>query len=117
MAQTVSFSSEMAGEFTQVLTLNGRCNRSTAAEAEKLILDALDAGRTEIIFDLRGVISLTPSMLTMLSRGAIEAKARDGQLAIVRPNTHVLAQFEEGGLGRVFPSFPELREALATVPV
>ena len=51
-------------------------------------------------------------MLTMFSRGAIEAKARHGQLAIVRPNVHVWALFEERGLGRVFPSFLELRGAL-----
>jgi len=115
MAQMDSFSSDRTGECTQVLTLDGRCDASTAAEAERRILAALDAGRTEIVFDLRGVISLAPSMLTMFSRGAIEAKARDGQLAIVRPNAHVWAQFEEGGLGRVFPTYPELKGALARV--
>lgn len=116
MAQKVSFSSDRTGECTQVLTLDGRCDASTAAEAERRILAALDAGRTEIVFDLRGVISLAPSMLNMLSRGAIEAKARDGRLAIVRPNAHVWTLFEEGGLGRVFPSFPKLKDALARVP-
>ena len=116
MAHQVSFSSDRTGEHTQVLTLNGRCDATTAAEAERRILAALDAGRTEIVFDLRGVISLAPSMLATLSRGAIEAKARDGELAIVRPNSHVWAQFEEGGLGRVFPSFAGLKDALARVP-
>jgi anti-anti-sigma factor len=116
MAQKVSFASDETGEHTQVLTLDGRCDASTAAEAERRILAALDAGRTEIVFDLRGVISLVPAMLAMLSRGAIEAKARDGQLAIVRPNAHVWALFEQGGLGRVFPSFVELKDALARVP-
>jgi anti-anti-sigma factor len=117
LAQTVSLSSDTAGESTQVLTLDGPCDESTAVQAEKCIHAALDAGRTGIIFDLRGVVSLDPSMLTMLSRGAIEAKARDGQLAIVRPNPHVWALFEEGGLGRVFQSFPELRDAVAGAPV
>jgi anti-anti-sigma factor len=116
MAQTVSFSSCMSGESTQVLTLDGRCDETTAAETEKRILAALDDGRTEIIFDLRGVISLDPSMLSTLSRGAIQAKARDGHLIIVRPNAHVWAMFEEGGLGRVFPSFMQLRDALAGAP-
>jgi len=116
MAQTVSFSSDRTGESTEVLTVDGRCNEWTAREAERRIRTALDAGRTEIIFDLRGVTALGPAMLTMLSRGAIEAKARDGQLAIIRPNVHVWAQFEEGGLGRVFPSFSELKTALAAQP-
>ena len=116
MAQTVSFSSDCTGECTEVLTVDGRCDEGTAREAERRIRTALQAGRTEIIFDLRGVTTLGPAMLTMLSRGAIEAKARDGRLAIIRPNVHVWAEFEEGGLGRVFPSFPELRAALATLP-
>ena len=116
MARDISFSSDSTGEFIQILTLDGRCDASTAAEAERRILAAFDAGRTEIVFDLRGVTSLAPAMLTMFSRGAIEAKARDGQLAIVRPNDHVWALFEEHGLGRVFPSFLELKGALARVP-
>ena len=113
MTQTVTFSSDRMGDRTQVLTLDGRCDASTAAEAERRILSALDAGRTEIVFDLRGVISLTPALLQALSRGSIQAKARSGHLAIVRPNAYVWALFEEGGLRRVFPSFPELRDAVA----
>ena len=117
MVQTISFSSDSTGERTQVFTLDGRCDGSTAAEAEQRIRAALEAGRTDIVVDLRGVTSLTSSMLTTLSRGAIEAKARHGQLAVVRPNPHVWALFEESGLGRVFPSFWGLRDALAKTPV
>jgi anti-anti-sigma regulatory factor len=53
-------------------------------------------------------------MLYVLSRGAIEAKARKGRLAIVRPNDSVWALFEQGGLGRVFPTFLALRDAVVT---
>ena len=113
MAQTAYVSSDRTGECTEVLTLDGRCDESTALEAERRIRTALDAGRSEIIFDLRGVIALSPEMLAMLSRGAIEAKARDGHLTIIRPNVHLWAQFEEQGLGRVFPSFAELGAALS----
>ena len=116
MTQTVSFSSDAVGERTQLLTLDGRCDRSTALQAEQLILSALGARRTEIIFDLRGVISLDHSMLRVLSRGSIEAKARHGRLALVRPNPHVWALFEQRGLGRVFPSFLGLEGALAKLP-
>ena len=116
MARDISFSSDSTGEFTQILTLDGRCDASTAAEAERRIRTALDAGRAEIVFDLRGVTSLAPAMLTMFSRGAIEAKVCDGRLAIVRPNAQIWALFEEHGLGRVFPSFLELKGALAKVP-
>lgn len=113
MAQTATFSSDRTGECTEVLTLDGRCDKATAIEAERRIRAALDAGRPEVIVDLRGVITLAPAMLAALSRGAIEAKARHGHLTIIRPNVHVWAEFEERGLGRVFPSFAELKAALA----
>jgi anti-anti-sigma regulatory factor len=112
--EAVAFSSENIGEFTQVITLDGRCEESTMAEAYRRICDALDAGRTQIVFDLRGLISVERSMLYMLSRGAIEAKARSGRLAIVRPNDHVWVLFEDAGLGRIFPTFATLRDAVAT---
>jgi anti-anti-sigma factor len=113
MAQTDSLALDSVGELTQVITLDGECDGSTAAEAQERIRAALDSGRTQIIFDLRGVSSVAPSMLYMLSRGAIEAKARNGSLAIVRPNERVWALFEDGGLGRVFPTFPALSDAVA----
>ena len=113
MTQTVTLSSDRAGARTQVLTLDGRCDTSTAAEAEKRILAALDAGRTRIIFDLRGVISLAPALLPILSRGVILAKARNGQFALVRPNAHVWALFEEHGVSGLFPTFSDLKAALA----
>lgn len=116
MTHAVTLSSDRAGECTEVLTLDGRCDASTAAEAEKRILDALGAGRTRIIFDLRGVISLAPSFLPVLSRGAIVAKAQNAELALVRPNGHVWAQFEEHGLSGIFATFPSLREAVADEP-
>jgi hypothetical protein len=53
-------------------------------------------------------------MLYMLSRGAIEAKARSGSLAIVRPNDSVWVLFEDAGLGRIFPTFATLGDAVAT---
>jgi hypothetical protein len=55
MAQAVSYWSDAIGERTQVLTLEGDCDLSTAVEAEQRIVAALDDGRTEIVFDLRGV--------------------------------------------------------------
>jgi len=112
MAQTVSLATDRVGAFTEVITLDGECDRWTAVAAHERIRGALDEGRTHIIFDLRGVSSIGPSMMYMLSRGAIEAKARNGRLAIVRPNERVWARFEHDGLGRVFPSFVELRDAV-----
>jgi anti-anti-sigma factor len=117
MAQTVSLSSDEIGEYTQVLTLDGKCDLATALEAEQGINAALEAGRTKIIFDLRGVSSLGMAGLSVLFRGQIRAKARSGRLALIRPNEHVWALFENSGLNQAFPTFSGLKDAAATAPV
>ncbi len=111
MAQTVSFSSDRIDERTQVLTLDGKCDLSTALEAEQRIAVALDAGRTEIIFDLRGVSSLGSSVLSVLFRGLVRTKGRRGRFVLIRPNARVWALFESNGLDRVFRSFLDLNDA------
>ena len=116
MAQTASFSSDRIGDGTEVLTLNGKCDLSTALHAEQRIVSALDSGTTEIIFDLRGVTSLGRSMLQVLFRALIRM-GQNGRLVLVRPNAHVWALFEESGLDRGFSTFSDLRGALAEVSV
>jgi anti-anti-sigma factor len=116
MAQTASFSSDSIGERTQVLTPDGKCDLSAALEAEQRILAALDAGRTEIIFDLRGVSSLGSTLLQVLFRGLIRAKGRQGSLVVVRPNAFVWALFESNGLDQAFANFGDLKDALAKAP-
>jgi anti-anti-sigma factor len=113
MTQTVSFSSDRIGERTQVLTLDGKCDSSTALEAEQRITAALDADRTEIVFDLRGVSSLGSSLLHVLFRGLIRTKGRSGTLILVRPNANVWARFEKSGLDHAFSSFLDLKDALS----
>jgi anti-anti-sigma factor len=115
MTHTASFSSDRLGDGTEVLTLNGKCDLSTALDAEQRIVSALDAGTTEIIFDLRGVTSIGRSMLQVLFRTLIRM-GRNGRLVLVRPNAHVWALFEESGLDKGFSNFPNLKGALAKVP-
>jgi anti-anti-sigma factor len=114
MTQTASFSSDMIGDRTEVLTLNGRCDLSTALQTEQRIVSALDAGRTAIIFDLRGVSSIDRSMLQVLFRALVRI-GQSGRLVLVRPNDHVWALFEQSGLDQGFSTFPDLRGALAEV--
>jgi anti-anti-sigma factor len=94
MTQTASLSSDTIGDRTEVLTLNGRCDLSTALETEQRIVSALDAGRTAIIFDLRGVSSIDRSMLQVLFRALVRI-GQSGRLVLVRPNAHVWALFEQ----------------------
>jgi len=116
LAHAASFSSDRIGDRTEVLTLNGECGRSTAMLAEQRIASALDAGTTEIIFDLRGVTSIGRRMLQVLFRALIRM-GRNGRLVLVRPNSHVWARFEESGLDKGFSSFTDLRGAFADASI
>jgi anti-anti-sigma regulatory factor len=115
MTQTVSsFSSDTIGDHTEVLTLNGTCDLPTAFHAEQRIVSALDAGRTGIIFDLRGVTSLGHSMLQVFFRALIRM-GPNGRLLLIRPNAHVWSRFGQSGLEQGFSTFPDLKGALAEV--
>ena len=74
MAQTVSFSSDRISDAIEVLTLNGVCDLSTALDAEQRIGSAVDAGRTEIIFDLRGVDQFRDLIRRLEARGCSPAR-------------------------------------------
>jgi anti-anti-sigma factor len=96
----------------EVLTLDGNCDLSMALEAEQRIDSALEAGKKEIIVDLRGVTSLGRPTLQVLFRTLIRM-GQDGRLTLVRPNAHVWALFQEAGLDRGFSTFADLTTALA----
>jgi anti-anti-sigma factor len=117
MAETVSFSSDNVGAHTQILTLEGGCGQATALDAEQLIGAALDAGRTEIVFDLRGVSSIEAPVLQVLMRGLIQAKGRQGSVVLIRPNPYVWATFESSGLDLAFRSFSDLKGAFPGDPI
>jgi len=117
MAQPASLSSQTVGDRTQVLTLDGSCDRSTAVEVEQRITTVLDAGRTEIVFDLRGVNSLGSSMLHVLFRGLVQTNGRSGSFVLVKPNASVWARFETSGLDRAFASAHDLKGALAKASI
>ena len=111
MGQPVCFSSDRVGQRTELLTLDGDCDRSAALEAEQRILDALGAGRTEIIFDLRGLASIDYLMLGVLFRGLVRSRLQAAKLLLIRPNAYVWTVFESNGLDRVFPTAPDLVSA------
>lgn len=117
MTQTVSFSSDRVDGRTQVLTLDGDCDLTSAAEAEQWIAIALEVGAPYIVVDLRGVTSLKAPMLHVLLRGLILSKMQKSRFVLVRPNAYVWTLFEQRGLDRAFSSFPDLETALAKTPV
>jgi anti-anti-sigma factor len=97
--------------------LDGDFDWSNAPQFKQALDHALDAGRPQLIVDLRGVSFLDSMMLAVLIRGLGEAVAAGGHLALVRPNTTVWRVFVLTGLSHTFPAFGRLDEALASFGV
>src|SRR5215211_573052 len=114
MSYQGSCSSQPAGDHSEVLMLDGDFDRSNAAQVEVALGDAIDAGRPQLVVDLRGVSFLDSTMLRVLIRGLGDTVAGGGQLALIRPNVTVWRVFVLTGLSHAFPAFGRLDEALAS---
>jgi anti-anti-sigma factor len=113
MAQKASLCFDPIGDHTGVFTLDGTCDLDTSVDVEERIIAALQAGRTEIVCDLRGVSSVSPSLLHVLFRALLQTKGRSGRFVLVQPNAALWDTFERAGLDRVFPVSSDLKGALA----
>lgn len=107
-------SSQPAGGHSEVLRLTGDFDRANAAQLEEALDDAIDAGRAQLVVDLRDVTFLDSTILRMLIRGVSDAVAHGGQLALIRPNANVWRAFVLTGVSHAFPTFDRLDEALAS---
>jgi anti-anti-sigma factor len=114
MSQQACFSSLTAGDQAQILTLDGDFDRSNAAQFERALDDALDAGTPQVIVDLRGVSFLDLTMHGALVRGLGDAVAHGDQVAVIRPNPVVWRAFVLTGLSHNFSAFGRLDDALAS---
>ena len=114
MSHQGACSSQLAGDRSEVLTLDGEFDSSNAAQFKQALDHALHAGRPQVIVDLRGVSFLDSTMLAVLIRGLGEVVAAGGHLALIRPNTTVWRVFVLTGLSHTFPAFARLDEALAS---
>jgi anti-sigma B factor antagonist len=115
MSHEGSCSSELAGDLAEVLMLDGAFDRQNAAQVELALGDAGDAGRPQLVVDLRGVSFLDSTMLRVLIEGLGDTVARGAQLALIRPNATVWRVFVLTGISHSFRSFGRLDEALASM--
>lgn len=94
--------------------LDGDFDRSNTAQFELALDQALDAGRPQLVVDLRGVSFLDSTLIRALIRGLGQAAAHGGQLALIRPNATLWRVFVLTGLSHNFPAFARLDDALAS---
>ncbi len=115
MSQQACFSSQSAGNQSEVLMLDGDFDRAHVPKFEQALLKALQARKAQLIVDLRGVSSLDSTMRSVIVRGLGDAIAHGRNLALIRPNPVVWRVFVLTDQSHSFPAFGRLDEALASL--
>ena len=96
---------------TSVVSVDGELDLSTAPRLKWMLVDSLQAGRTNQVIDLSGTTFMDSTALGVLV--AVNRSLREGsRLVIVCSRPNVLKIFELSGMEGVFTILPTLEEAL-----
>jgi anti-sigma B factor antagonist len=98
-----------------VVSVEGELDLSTAPRLKWMLVDALEAGRSQLVVDLSLASFMDSTALGVLV--GVNRSLDGGGLAIVCARPEVLKTFELSGVDRLFAIFPTLDEALASLGV
>lgn len=111
--QETAVSSDLVGQRTEVITLDGEFDVSNAPEVEQRLSAAFGPERVDIVVDLRGVRFIDLTVLQVLLRGVARAAERGTRFALIRPHALVWRVFVLTGLSERFASYTSIQEALS----
>ncbi len=97
---------------TSVISVEGELDLATAPRLKWVLVNALEAGRTQLVVNLSRVTFLDSTALGVLV-GVKRRLDPDARLAIVCAQPAVLRIFEFSGMDGAFELFPTADEALA----
>jgi anti-sigma B factor antagonist len=97
---------------TIVIAVEGELDLSTAPRLKWMLIDALEAGHSQLVVDLSLATFMDSTALGVLV-GVKRNLDEGARLAIVCARTNVLKIFEFSGMDGVLAIFPALDEALA----
>ena len=97
---------------TSVISIEGELDLSTAPRLKWMLIDALEAGHSQLVVDLSLAVFMDSTALGVLV-GVKRSLDVDARLAIVCTRETVLKIFEFSGLDGVFAIFSTLDQALA----
>lgn len=101
-------------EQTAVVALEGELDLERAPSLKWALVDAIDAGKHQLVIDLTQVRFMDSTALSVLV-GVNRSLSAGSRMAIVCTNGNVLKIFELSGMDGAFAIFPTLDEALGHV--
>lgn len=97
-----------------VVALEGELDLERAPSLKWALVDAIDAGKQQLVVDLTQVRFMDSTALSVLV-GVNRSLSSGSRMAIVCTNSNVLKIFELSGMDGAFAIFPTLDDALAHV--
>lgn len=101
-------------ERTSLIAVEGELDLSTAPELKWALVDALNAGHSQLVLDLSRSTFMDSTALGVLI-GVNRSLHVGARLAIACPQASVLSIFELSGMDGAFAIFPTLGDALAYI--
>jgi anti-sigma B factor antagonist len=113
-AESFGIDQRALDERTTVVAIEGELDLARAPSLKWALIDALEAGRNQLIVDLSPTTFMDSTGLGVLV-GVNRSLTAQARLAIVCPRANLLKIFELSGMDGAFAIFPTLEEALAYV--
>jgi anti-sigma B factor antagonist len=102
-------------ERTSVIAVDGEIHVSTAPEFSALLNASIEQGHTALVLDLRGVVFIDSTGLSVLLNALRRLTRQGGRMALVCTNPTVLRLFEITRLDTTFDIHAEVEPALEQV--
>jgi anti-sigma B factor antagonist len=112
MAIEFSITDRQVNDDTHVVAVTGEIDLFTAPEFKQRVSAPIDAGRSNIVVDLRATTFIDSSSLGVLIGAHRRLKLRGGALVVVCDNEAIVKTFRITGLDGVFTLVPSLADAL-----
>jgi anti-sigma B factor antagonist len=112
MAIEFSITDRQVNDDTHVVAVTGEIDLFTAPEFKQRVSAPIDAGRSNVVVDLRATTFIDSSSLGVLIGAHRRLKLRGGALVVVCDNEAIVKTFRITGLDGVFTLVPSLDDAL-----
>jgi anti-sigma B factor antagonist len=112
MAIEFSITDRQVNDDTHVVAVTGEIDLFTAPEFKQRVSAPIDAGRSNVVVDLRATTFIDSSSLGVLIGAHRRLKVRGGALVVVCDNEAIVKTFRITGLDGVFTLVPSLDDAL-----
>ena len=97
-----------------LVTVGGRVDSATAPDFEKALQALIQANRSQIVLDLKGVEYMSSAGIRGMVSALKAAKNVGGDVRLAQPSTRVKEVLELAGLVAIFTVYNDLVEAVGS---